>query len=127
MGFRPFVRLFLDRTFESYVETTHSALSGKKRSQSQKIPRKDFPLQTSGRCVGLWNAQLAEMQQRVGQQRLQIKYTRSTGRGAGDSEACARATWSGLEAEKPPNCPAVPIHPERQASPQHSGPTALQS
>lgn len=73
MGFRPFARLFLDRTFESFVETTNSAFSEKKRSQSQKIPHKDFPLLTSGRCLGLWNAQLAEMQQRVGRQRLQIK------------------------------------------------------
>lgn len=73
MTFRPFSRLFLDRTYETFVEDTISAVSPKKRSQSQRIPPKLFPLQTSGDSARLWNAQLVRMQHKVTLQRAEIK------------------------------------------------------
>ena len=73
MTFRPFSRLFLDRTFETFVEDKNSALNTKKRSQSQRIPPKSCALQTSGHSAQLWNTQLARMQHKVKLQRAEIK------------------------------------------------------
>lgn len=73
MTFRPFSRLFLERTYETFVEDRNSGLNTKKRSQSQRIPPKIFPLQALGHTTGLWNTQLAQMQHKVMLQRAEIK------------------------------------------------------